>query len=739
MRWRRPKFREHDLDRELRAHLELEAEELRAAGLPPREARFEAQRRLGNTTLIKEGTREMWGWNRWDKIVRDAHYAVRILRKNPGFAAIAVLTLAFGIGANTAIFSVLDSVVLRPLPYPQPGRLYSIRELVSAGARRSPLMLVNAGNFLLWQQHSDSFSGLALLQPTSDNLNLDDETVPIYGMRATAGLFRILDIQLRMGRPFTAESDRSGRQNQIILTTPLWRDRFHSDPAIVGKTVHLNGYPCIVGGVLPESFYFPNQGELNPSRVAGWSHPLQYFTNLGLRPDETVPGMRNFNYCALARLRSGVTPKQAAAELNAIEAQTTPKAPAGAHLLTDFAGLKEAVVGPAGRYLWMVMAGAAIALLLVCANLAGLMLAKTVGRRHEVALRTALGASRIDLVRQFLIEGLLLAAAGGVLGLAGAYAGVRLLVAAAPLSIPRLESIGVNTHALLFNAVAAIGAGVLFSLVPLLRILAAASSGALKEAGPTTSPGRSVSRVHQGLAVFEIALCTVLLVAVLLIARSFARVLGANRWANVEHVVTLHLNAPPNHYQAAADRLRLYRRLLESVRSHPGVETAGVVNVLPLSGTLWTANVRFEEAPRPPVEEVVADWRSVSPEYFRAIGLPLLGGADFGPSDEGRHLAVLSSGLARQLPAGVNPIGTHIPWVPPGSNQPVSLEVAGVVQDARTTPDEIPPFTIYLPYWEWPPWQASLVVRTAADPRALESDIQRIVRPSILESPCPAP
>lgn len=727
MRWRRPKTREHDLDRELRDHLELEAEDLRESGLPPDEAKLAAQRHLGNTTLIKEGTREMWGWSRWDKITQDAHYAARMLRRNPGFAVIAVLTLAFGIGANTAIYSVLDSVVLRPLPYPRPGQLYSIREFVRAGARRSPSNLVNAGNFLLWQQNAHSFSGVALLQPTGDNLNLQDETVPVYGARATADLFRILGIQLRMGLPFAAEADRSGRQDQIILTTPLWRDRFHSDPAIVGKTIHLNGYPVTVHGVLPESFYFPNQGELNAGRVGGWSHPIQYFINVGLRPDETVPGMGNFNYCVLGRLKPGVTPKQAVAELDAIEARAAPKAPRGVHLLTDLAPLQEAIVGPAKRYLWMVMAGAAIALLLVCVNLAGLMIARTTGRTHEVVLRTALGASRMDLLRQFLIEGLLIAATGGVLGLAGAYAGIRLLVAAAPVSIPRLESVGVNFHAVLFNAVAAIGAGMFFSLVPVLRMAAGVSSGTLRAASPTTSAGRSVSRVHQALAVLEIALCTVLLVAVSLIARSFARVLRANEWANVERVLTLNLNAPPKHYQAQADRLQLYKRLLESIRNHSEVEGAGLVNVLPFNGKLWTADVRFPEAPKPLVETLLANWRFVSPGYFHAIGLPLLQGSYFEPAQEGRQLAILSQGLARQLPSGLSPIGTHVLWALPGSGQPVKLEVIGVVQDARTAPDEQPPLTIYLPYWEWPPWQASLVVRTAAAPRAVEADLQRIV------------
>jgi len=739
MHWRRPKFREQDLDRELRSHLELEAEEQREAGLPPDQAQFAAQRRLGNITAIKEVTREMWGWTRWDKIAQDARYALRMLRKNPGFTTIAVLTLAFGIGANTAIFSVIDAVLLEALPYPQPGQLYSIRESIEAGPRRSPA-LVNAGNFLFWEQHSRSFAGMALLQPTSDNLNLEDATVPVYGVRTTASLFSVLGIQLKMGRPFAPKYDRSGMGAAIILTAPLWRDHFHSDPAIVGKAVHLNGFPFTVVGVLPESFYFPNQGELNPIRIAGWAHPIQYFINIGLRRDEILPAMDSFNYSALGRLRSGVTAKEATAELDAIEAQAAAKAPEGTHLRADLAPLKAAVVGPAEKYLWMVMGGSAILLLLICVNLAGLMIAKTTGRTHEVALRTALGASRMDIVRQFLLEGLLLASAGGSLGLSGAYAGIRLLVAAAPVTIPRLESIAVNSHALLFNCAAALGAGVFFSLLPVARMATGASSGALKTTGPTASAGRSVSRIHQSLAAFEIALCTLLLVTALLLAQSLARVLGANRWANVEHVITLSLSAPPKNYQKPADRLRLYSRLLETVRNSPGIATAGVVNVLPFTGKMWSADVRFQEIPKPSTEAILADWRFVSPEYFRAIGLPLSVGSYFGDSESGRHLAILSEGLARQLPAGLNPITTHISWRLPVSGQTVTLEVVGVVQDARTTPDEHPPRTIYVPYWEWPPWQVSLAVRTAANPRTVALGVQRIIRQmdSSIATPLPA-
>src|SRR5581483_5281473 len=285
---------ERDLQDELRFHLLEKQSAMEAAGMAPSEARSQVQRDFGNETSLRETCREAWLFRSLDHSMRDARYAVRVLAKNPTFTIIAVLTLAFGIGANSAIFSVINSVVLRPLPYRDADQLYAIREAAQEGPKRFQFTCVNAGNFLLWQPHAGSFAGMALLEPTTDNLNLQDQTVQIHGVRASADLFTILGMQPQLGRSFTHDEDRSGRTTAIILTNSLWKQQFHSDPGIVGSTIHLNGFPLVVAGVLPESFYFPKQNELYKSQIAAWTHPIDYFVNLGLQAGEIQPGLRMF-------------------------------------------------------------------------------------------------------------------------------------------------------------------------------------------------------------------------------------------------------------------------------------------------------------------------------------------------------------------------------------------------------------------------------------------------------------
>jgi cell division protein FtsX len=288
-----------------------------------------------------------------------------------------------------------------------------------------------------------------------------------------------------------------------------------------------------------------------------------------------------FNFAAIARLRRGVTPKRAIAEVDPLEAQAWKGDSSGAHLQIDLTPLKMSIVGPAQQKLWMLISGAGLVLLLVCVNLAGLLIAKAAARTHEISVRTALGASRVDIVRQFLIEGLLLSVTGGLLGIAAAYVGIHALVASAPIEIPRLASIRMDARALWFTAAISIGAGIVFSLLPALRL---SVQGGLKTAGPTSTSSRSISRIHQALAASEIALCTVLLISALLIAQSFLRVLQVNRWANVSRVITLTFGVPDNRYQTDSKRQQLYTRILEAASNYSGVEAAGLVSALPFTG-----------------------------------------------------------------------------------------------------------------------------------------------------------
>lgn len=373
---------DRDLDEEIAFHLAEKRRELEEGGTAAEDVEMEAQRRFGNASLTKEQTREAWIFGSVENTLRDLKYAVRVLKKARAFSVIAVLTLAFGIGANTAIFSVVQSVVLQALPYQEPGRLYKIQEIVQDGAKRFPLTCVNGGNFLLWTRHTDSAADMALLMPSTDYLNLKDETVEITGVRASANLFRILGIRPWIGHSFSPDEDSMGRARSVILTNALWKRLFQSDPSVVGRTIDLNGFPFVVAGVLPDSFYFPRQNELYGRNIAGWTHPIEYFVNLGLMPSEARPGMQMFNFAAIGRLRPGISANRATEKLDLAEAQVPTEGSSGVKMQVELHPLMAAIVGGAERKLWMVMAGAALVLLLVCVNLAGLLIAKGAGRTY---------------------------------------------------------------------------------------------------------------------------------------------------------------------------------------------------------------------------------------------------------------------------------------------------------------------------------------------------------------------
>jgi predicted permease len=525
-----------------------------------------------------------------------------------------------------------------------------------------------------------------------------------------------------------------GHGLELILTDALWRARFASDPSIVGKTVSLNGYPATVIGVLPASFYFPKQDQLYGARVGMFNFHVEYFANLNLGKWEKKPGIGNFNFAAIGRLRQGATPQRAQAELESVEAAITRQNPSGAILHAELVPLQTAVVAPAEGRIWMLMAGAALVLAIVCVNLAGLMLARNTARSREVAIRLALGAGRWTVLRQFAIEGLTLALAGGAIGVAAAFLGIRLLVRYAPITLPRLETVTIDFRVLLFSAGIALAAGLLFSLLPALRIQDQGIEETLRSSTPNLSSSRRNAFVHDLLAGSEIALCTVLLICALLLGQSLSRVLRDNAWLNEERVLTIEISPSPKQYQQASARIDLYRNLLRDTRELPGVTSAGLINALPLHGQLWGDSVEFLEAPRADINRPIANFRFISPGYDSGIGLALVAGRSMLESDFGRQLVWISENLARQYP-GRNPIGMHMQWREPNSGKLVSLEVAGVVRDVRAEAEKTPILAVYIPYWIWPPWNPSLVVRTAADPAGIAAGIQRMIRATHSEVP----
>jgi predicted permease len=382
----------------------------------------------------------------------------------------------------------------------------------------------------------------------------------------------------------------------------------------------------------------------------------------------------------------------------------------------------------------MLMAGAALVLAIVCVNLAGLMLGRNTARSREVAIRLALGAGRWTVLRQFAAEGLTLATAGGAIGVLAAFSGVRLLVRYAPIALPRLETVSVDGRALLFSAGLALAAGLLFSLLPALRIQDRDIEETLRSSTPNLSSSRRTAFVHDLLAGSEIALCTVLLICALLLGQSLSRVLRDNAWLNEKRVLTIDIGPSPKQYQKEATRIDLYRKLIQDVRGLPGVTNAGLVNAMPLRGEMWGDSVNFAEMPMPDISQPIANFRFVSPGYDDAMGLALIRGRRLEESDWGREVVLISENLARQYP-GRNPLGMHLKWRSPNSGKMLSLEVAGVVRDVRANAEKTPILAVYIPYWIWPPWGPSIVVRTGADAGGIAAGVRSMIRAKYSDVP----
>jgi putative ABC transport system permease protein len=715
---------EQDLDDELRSSVELLTQEKMKQGLSQSAARREALIELGGIEQVKEEVRDVRAGRILEDFARDIRFAFRSLAKSPSFTVVAVLTLALGIGANTAIFSMVNGVILSSLSYRQPQQLYVINEDVPQFTRTSPWgpwFPVNAGNFILWQGNCPAISSMALVGPASFNLTGHGIPRQVNGVRVSADFFSMLGIRPELGRPFLPEEDQIGRDHEVILTAQFWRQVFKSDPRIIGKTIVLDSAPYTVVGIMPESFRFPQILPLS-------NYTPEFFKPIGLQKWDLWSGLGGFNFVAIARLKPEANPKQALAQLDVVEARIARGGDARRHfapgefdLKALMRPLKTVILGPAQRALWMLMAAAGFVLLIVCVNLANLMLVRNFGKTHEVAIRSALGASAERLVRQFFAEGLILAATGGALGLLFAKSALQLLVRNAPLSIPRVGNVGIDGQVLLVAIGLTFTTAVLFGLLPALRLSKVVPADALKSEGRTAGATRQSTRLRSLLVVTQIGLCGVLLVGALLLIESLHHVARANQWMDEQDVLALDLAVPPSETQTA----QFFSNVEARVQALPGVKSAGLTSKLPLQGASFGDDIDFQEAPHPPDQHEIGQFRFVSPGYFQAIGLPLIRGRLLSNDDHGKDVALISESVAQKLlPPGRNPIGMHLMW---GQGRPKPREIIGEVADVRNASDESPIMAVYLPLWTFYQTSETLVVRTAMDPSAAADSIRRAV------------
>jgi putative ABC transport system permease protein len=655
-----------------------------------------------------------------DSIIKDIRYGVRGLLKHPGFTALVVITLALGIGASTAIFSVVDSVLLRRLPYSTASRIVAIQELNQAGKR----VQVTSANFLDWRAQNTVFDNLAAIKQTTSNLAFSDHAERIELAQTNANFFDVFGIKPQYGRLFIPQDEQAGHEPVVVVSNALWQRRFGSDPSLVGKPITLDGKDYTVVGISPAGFQYPDKTEV-------WVPPLKLVPELW--PKQDVTQTRGMGYlAAVATLKPGVTLPQAAAEMETITARLRQQYPdTNNRRFNRVVSLHEHLVGDTNKLLWLLLGAVTFVLLIGCANVANLLLASGASRQKEMAIRTALGASRARVVRQLFTESTLLALTGGAVGLLIAYWGVAGITKLLPGDFPRLNEIHLNLRVLGFTFAASVLTGILFGLVPALQISRPDVQEAIRETGRGVSGNRRQSRFRQALIVVEVALSVVLLVGAGLLFRSFLRLQSVNTGFVAEHVWTARLTPSGTSYAKHADYGRFYSQVLEKLSAVPGVQDAGLINTLPLDKGP-TAGFRIDGHPvTTPDKWPSANYRAVTPNYFRAMGIPVLQGRAYTDRDDANSplVMIVNQRLVDEEFSGENPIGKRITFGGTDSNkQPVWFEIVGVVANVRSLElREEPTAEVYFASLQdyWP--AMSLVVRSNVDPANLSASVRQIV------------
>ncbi|HZU21289.1 MAG TPA: ABC transporter permease [Terriglobales bacterium] len=705
-----------DLQQDIREHIAEATEENIARGMSPDEARYAALRKFGNVTQATEATREVWTVVWAERLLHDVRYALRMLRRAPGFTAVAVLTLALGIGANTAVFSVVYRALLRPLPYRDSGRLVVLNETTP----KVGLVSVSYPDFLDWRAQSHSFAEMAAIQALAFNLSGVTEPESISGEAVTPNLLGMLGVQPILGRDFAAAEEQPGAAPVAILSYSLWQRRFAGSPSALGSSITLNGRSYTVIGVLPADFM-----ALNPTDVlipiGVWIADNQKEAHeRGDRGDLPVIG----------RLAPGVTWAQARSEMQGIAAELARQYPGtNEQFGVSLQSVRDVLVGSTRPALLVLLTAVVFVLLIACANVANLLLVRGTGRTREMALRIAFGASRSRIFVQMITESAVLAMFGGVLGLAVAAAGVRAIAKLVPAGLLPAGDIRPNAAMLLFTTAVVMLAALAFGIAPSLHFNRSNLQAELKESGRTSSAGAAHGRLRGALAISEAALALVLLVGAGLMMKSLYRLLQVDPGFQPDRVLAMTISLRPERYSTSAARRNFWQEVLERVRALPGVESAAVATNLPLTDNHDRSDIRIEGVAEPsPGNFPHPDVHSVSPDYARTLGIALVRGRTFTESDSETAplVAIVNQRLANEFFPHQDPIGKRFAFGHTGTAK--WLTIVGVVSDTRlyglANPSRL---EVYRASAQAPSGQMELAVRSAVDPAALTSAVRGAV------------
>ena len=692
---------DQELDEELRDHLERRSEEYVAQGMATEEARRRVRVDLGGIEQTKEKCRDARRVNWIQDFVQDLYFGLRMLRKSPGFTVVAVVTLALGIGANTAIFSVIYAALLNALPYPHADQLVMVYENVHLPNYKNERNVVSPGNFSDWMTKNSVFESMAAFRNRSFNVTGTGEPSRVEGEFASAAFFRTLGVNAALGRVFTPEEDRPGNSHVVVVSDGLWRSRFGADPRVLGRKIFLDDQSYQVIGVMPPGFHFPDPDD-------------QLWAPLALTPADLTSRGSHF-LDVFARLKAGVTLTQAQTHMNLIArrlAELYPQSNRGQTV--NIVPLHEDIAGPVRAPLLVLGGAVALVLLIVCANIANLLLARASARHREIAVRLALGASRARVARQLLTESMLLAVVGCALGVLLAHWSVGALKAVAASSIPRAEKFGLNVPVLLFSAAISVVAGLIFGLSPALQSVRGNVQDALKPSA-RESAAASRLRARSLLVVLETALGVVVVIGSGLLVRSFQRIERVELGFQPEGALTFRVIPRGERYKQAEQRTIFYKEVIEKLQALPGVRSAAAVSFIPLTLAKGSKGFTIEgRALTDPGQIPMAGYDIVTPGYFQAMRIPVLEGRDFSWNDtpQAQPVVIVNEAMAKRYWPGEDALGKRFHQAGPDDKVPW-MSIIGVVANVREfSPTVEPESTMYLPITQ------STALRTSDDASA---------------------
>jgi predicted permease len=719
---------EQELSEELQYHLELKTKDYAASGMPIEEARRKAMREFGGIEQTKEVCRDTRRVSFIETLLQDVRFGLRMLRKSPGFTAVAVLTLALGIGATTAVFSLVSAILLKPLPFLNPDEIV-LPELVSPPG-------VNLGSdYFPWSQiqfrflarDSHPFQAVAAFQNDSFNLTGTDDPSFLDGFRVSAEFFPALGISPALGRGFTAEEDQPGHEYEVVLSDRMWREHFGANRAILGKAVRLNGYAYTVVGVMHAGFVFPRAEEL-PSSF-NFPREAQLWVPLAI-PEAPKNGPSEL--AVIARVKPGLTIQQAQAGMDLVTKHAEAKDPQWKGWFnTRAVPLTRQVVGDTERPLQLILGAVGIVLLIACSNIANLLLTRSFGRRREFTLRTALGAGRARLIRQLLTESLLIAISAGAISILLANAGIYFVKAFGPANLPRLREVTLDLPVFAFALCVSLATGILFGLAPAIGATRENLADSLKEGSQRTGVGPTSPRLRNALLVSQVALALVLLISAGLLTRTFFHLLGANGGFNPDRVLTFQLPLPALKYVDQDYIVAFYQNALGRLRSVPGVQSAGIGEAVPMGGEGESTVIRMPDHPVATQKELpFANYTIISPGYLSAVGTPVLRGRDFVEADtaDSMPVALVNVAMEKKYWPGQRALGKQ---VGPGSTRYPLLTIVGVVPDVKhiSFREETAP-EMYVVYTQkqWPSMlNLRVALRTKADPASITASVREAI------------